>query len=182
VLYIAEKKLGEQALRTNTQRWTSPSVIPFVKILGNPLTRSSGLLSLDLWLSPGFEHIVPEPDYSAFSTNGFVYQLTTSTTLRDTGHARRRAHPHRGPAPAEGRPPQTRTHCLAAPKRMSRRDYVHISRNGLALRGRLVDPSRAPVWPSTRAVDLVPVENAFGNWDRAWVVHKVEEDGTGCDR
>jgi hypothetical protein len=38
----------------------------------------------------------------------------------------------------------------------------YISEERPALRERLADPSKAPIWPATRAVDLVPVEKAFG--------------------
>ncbi|KAJ7931418.1 hypothetical protein B0H13DRAFT_2308576 [Mycena leptocephala] len=63
VLYIAEKKFGEQAVLDFADKHPEMDITIFCPpwIFGP--------------FAPGFEHIVPEPDFAAFSTNGFVYQL-----------------------------------------------------------------------------------------------------------
>lgn len=62
-LYIAEKKFGEQAVLEFADQHPEMDIT----IVCPP------------WIfgpfAPGFEEIVPEPDFAAFSTNSFVYQL-----------------------------------------------------------------------------------------------------------
>ncbi|KAJ7792442.1 hypothetical protein B0H14DRAFT_3563433 [Mycena olivaceomarginata] len=151
-LYIAEKKFGEQAMDITI--FCPPWIFgPF---------------------APGFEHIVPTPDFAAFSTNGFVYQLLRAENtnyhyspgvldVRDVA----RAH-------IAGLQPLTSNHPkrvpLASPYDGDFRDAIlYISEARPELRARLADPSTVPVWPSYKlAVDLKPVEEAF--WHRARVV------------
>jgi nucleoside-diphosphate-sugar epimerase len=118
--------------------------------------------------APGFEHIVPTPDFAAFSTNGFVYQLLRAENtnyhyspgvldVRDVA----RAH-------IAGLHPLTPNHPkrvpIVSPYDADFRDAIrYISEARPELRGRLADPSTVPVWPSYKlAVDLKPAEEAFG--------------------
>ncbi|KAJ7643805.1 hypothetical protein FB45DRAFT_1020624 [Roridomyces roridus] len=116
----------------------------------------------------GFEHIVPEPDFPSFSTNGFVYQLLRSDNknyqyspgildVRDVArvhiaglHPLTKDHPKRVP--------------VASPFQADPRDAIkYIADERPELRVRLADPSTVPVWPTYKLdVDLRPVEKAFG--------------------
>ncbi|KAJ7490466.1 hypothetical protein FB451DRAFT_1552180 [Mycena latifolia] len=90
--------------------------------------------------APGFEEIVLEPDFTAFSTNDFVYQL-----LR-----------------ADIRVP------IVSPYPANFRDAIkYISDVHPELRERLADPSKVPVWPSYKFdVDLAPKETILDAVDR----------------
>ncbi|KAJ7250463.1 hypothetical protein B0H12DRAFT_1052333 [Mycena haematopus] len=155
VLYIAEKKFGEQAVLDFADKHPEMDITIFCPpwIFGP--------------LSPGFEHIVPEPDFAAFSTNGFVYQLLRADNVnynyspgmldvRDVARVHIAGltplvadHPKRVP--------------VVAPHTNDWREAIaFIAEARPELRARLADPSKAPVWSATRAVDLEQVEKAFG--------------------
>ncbi|KAJ7792439.1 hypothetical protein B0H14DRAFT_3889917 [Mycena olivaceomarginata] len=87
--------------------------------------------------APGFEHIVPTPDFAAFSTNIFVYHLLRA----DNHHACRSFRPYDADF----------------------RDAIrYISEAHPELRERLADPSTVPAWPRYKLpVDLKPVEEAY---------------------
>ncbi|KAJ7363923.1 hypothetical protein DFH08DRAFT_730192 [Mycena albidolilacea] len=155
VLYIAEKKFGEQAVLAFAEEHPEIDITVFCPpwIFGP--------------FSPGFEHIVPEPDFAAFSTNGFVYQLLRADNVnynyspgmldvRDVA----RVH-------IAGLNPLTADHPRRVPVISQypndwREAIRFISEARPELRARLADPSKAPVWTTPRAVDLAPVEKAFG--------------------
>lgn len=156
MLYITEKKLGEQAVLDFAEKHPDIDITIFCPpwIFGP--------------FAPGFEHIVPEVDFAAFSTNGFVYQLLRSDNknyhyspgvvdVRDVArthiaglHPKTRDHPKRVP--------------LVSPYNSDFVDaikYIHDERP--ALRSRLADPSTVPRWESYRLdIDLTPLEKAWG--------------------
>ncbi|KAF8205561.1 hypothetical protein K438DRAFT_1931904 [Mycena galopus ATCC 62051] len=156
VLYTAEKKFGEQAVLDFADKHPEMDITIFCPpwIFG-PFAR-------------GFEHIVPKPDFAAFSTNGFVYQLLRAENtnyhytpgvldVRDVArihiaglHPLTPHHPKRVP--------------LVSPYDADFRDAIkYISEARPELRARLADPSTVPVWPRyTLDVDLKPVKEAFG--------------------
>ncbi|KAF7374999.1 Epimerase domain-containing protein [Mycena sanguinolenta] len=155
VLYTAEKKFGEQAVLEFADKHPEMDITIFCPpwIFG-PFT-------------PGFEHIIPEPDFAAFSTNGFVYQLLRPDNanynyspgmidVRDAARAHIAGltpllpnHPKRVP--------------VVAPGTTEWRDAIaFIAEARPELRARLADPERAPVWGRNRVVDLGVVERAFG--------------------
>ncbi|KAF7330424.1 Epimerase domain-containing protein [Mycena venus] len=148
VLYIAEKKFGEQAVLEFAEKHPEMDITIFCPpwIFGP--------------FAPGFEHIIPEPDFSAFSTNGFVYQLLRADNVnynyspgmldvRDVA----RVH-------IAGLNPLTPDHPRRVPVVSQ---YPNDWRDAIKLRGRLADPSKAPVWESYRIdAELKPVEEAFG--------------------
>ncbi|KAJ7078687.1 hypothetical protein C8R44DRAFT_895906 [Mycena epipterygia] len=118
--------------------------------------------------APGFEHIVPEPDFAAFSTNGFVYQLLRPDNVNY----------HYSPGVLDvrdvarihiaGLNPLTPDHPkrvpIVSPYPADFRDAIqYISDARPELRSRLADPSKVPVWPAYKLdVDLAPVEKSFG--------------------
>ncbi|KAJ7154748.1 hypothetical protein C8R46DRAFT_443045 [Mycena filopes] len=156
VLYTAEKKFAEQAIVEFADKHPEMGIT----ILCPP------------WIfgpfAPGFEHIVPEPDFAAFSTDGFIYQLLRRDNVnyhyspgvldvRDAARIHIAAlnpltpdHPRRTP--------------IASPYPADPRDAIsYISDARPELRQRLADPSTVPVWPSYKVdIDLAPVEKAFG--------------------
>ncbi|KAJ6466593.1 hypothetical protein C8R47DRAFT_1056483 [Mycena vitilis] len=156
VLYIAEKKFGEQAVLDYADKHPEMDITIFCPpwIFGP--------------FAPGFEEIVPEPDFAAFSTNGFVYQLLRSDNVnyhyspgvldvRDVArihiaglNPRTPDHPKRVP--------------IVSPHDADFRDAIkYISDARPDLRDRLADPSKIPVWPSYKLdVDLTSVDKAFG--------------------
>ncbi|KAJ7274200.1 hypothetical protein C8J57DRAFT_1178328 [Mycena rebaudengoi] len=156
VVYITEKKLGEQAVLEFAKNHPDMDVTIFCPpwIFGP--------------LAPGFEHILPEPDYVSFSTNGFIYQLLRADNVnyhyspgvldvRDVARVHIAAlnpvtadHPRRVP--------------IVSPYPADFRDAIkYISEERPELRGRLADPSKVPIWPSYKLdVDLTPVDKAFG--------------------
>ncbi|KAJ7486194.1 hypothetical protein B0H11DRAFT_2017325 [Mycena galericulata] len=156
VLYIAEKKFGEQAVLDFADKHPEMDITIFCPpwIFGP--------------LAPGFEHIVPEPDFAAFSTDGFVYQLLRSDNanyhyspgvldIRDVARIHIAGlnpltphHPKRVPT--------------ASPYQSNFRDAIkYISEERPELRGRLADPSKVPVWPTYKIdLDLTPLEKSFG--------------------
>ncbi|KAJ7819905.1 hypothetical protein B0H14DRAFT_2519894 [Mycena olivaceomarginata] len=155
-LYIAEKKFGEQAVLNFADKHPKMDITIFCP----PWIFSP--------FAPGFEHIVPTPDFAAFSTNGFVYQLLRAENtnyhyspsvlnVRDVA----RAH-------IAGLHPLTRDHLkcmpIVSPYDADFRDAIrYISEARPELCSRLTDLGTVPVWPSYKlAVDLKPVEEAFG--------------------
>ncbi|KAJ6476236.1 hypothetical protein C8R45DRAFT_1009301 [Mycena sanguinolenta] len=155
VLYTAEKKFGEQAVLEFAGKHPEMDITIFCPpwIFGP--------------FAPGFEHIIPEPDFAAFSTNGFVYQLLRpdnanynySPGMIDVRDA---ARVHiAGLAPLSADHPKRVP--VVAPGTTEWRDAIaFIAQERPALRTRLADPERAPVWGANRAVDLEVVETAFG--------------------
>ncbi|KAJ7637669.1 hypothetical protein DFH06DRAFT_649379 [Mycena polygramma] len=155
-LYIAEKKFGEQAVLDFAKQHPEMDITIFCPpwIFGP--------------FAPGFEQIVSEPDFAAFSTNGFVYQLLRADNVnynyspgmldvRDVARIHIAGlnpltpdHPNRVP--------------IVSPHPSDWRDAIqYISDARPELRSRLADPSKAPIWPSyKRDVDLTPVETGFG--------------------
>jgi hypothetical protein len=111
---------------------------------------------------------VPEPDFAAFSTDGFVYQLLRADNVNY----------HYSPGVLDvrdvarihiaGLNPLTPDHPkrvpIVSPYPADFRDAIkYIYDERPELRGRLADPSTVPVWPSYKLdVDLAPVETAFG--------------------
>ncbi|KAJ7750659.1 hypothetical protein DFH07DRAFT_544476 [Mycena maculata] len=156
VLYIAEKKFGEQAVLDFADKHPEMDITIFCPpwIFGP--------------FAPGFEHIVPEPDFAAFSTDGFVYQLLRSDNVNY----------HYSPGVLDvrdvarihiaGLNPLTPDHPkrvpIVSPHDADFRDAIkYISEERPELRGRLADPSKVPVWPTYKIdLDLTPVEKAFG--------------------
>ncbi|KAJ7022728.1 hypothetical protein C8F04DRAFT_1213486 [Mycena alexandri] len=156
VLYIAEKKFGEQAVLEFANQHPEMDVTIFCPpwIFGP--------------LAPGFEDIVPEPDFAAFSTDGFVYQLLRPDNVNY----------HYSPGVLDvrdvarihiaGLNPLTPDHPkrvpLVSPYSSDFRDAIkYIFDARPELRERLADPSTVPVWPSyTLDIDLAPLEKAFG--------------------
>jgi hypothetical protein len=119
-------------------------------------------------LAPGFEHIVPEPDFAALSTDGFIYQLLRADNVNyayspGVLDVRDVARIH-----IAGLNPLTRDHPkrvpIVSPYSADFRDAIqYISDERPELRDRLADPSKAPVFPSYKLdVDLKPVEKAYG--------------------
>ncbi|KAJ7143525.1 hypothetical protein C8R43DRAFT_953966 [Mycena crocata] len=156
VLYIAEKKFGEQAVLDFADKHPEMDITIFCPpwIFGP--------------LAPGFEHIVPEPDFAAFSTDGFVYQLLRADNTNyhyspGTLDVRDVARIH-----IAGLNPVTPDHPkrvpIVSPYSANFRDAIkYISDERPELRGRLADPSKVPVWPRYQIdLDLKPVEKAFG--------------------
>jgi len=155
-LYIAEKKFGEQAVLDFADKHPEMDITIFCPpwIFGP--------------FAPGFEHIVPEPDFAAFSTDGFVYQLLRADNVNY----------HYSPGVLDvrdvarihiaGLNPLTPDHPkrvpIVSPYPADFRDAIkYISDERPELRARLADPSKVPVWPAYKLdVDLVPVEKAFG--------------------
>ncbi|KAJ7701487.1 hypothetical protein B0H17DRAFT_1195272 [Mycena rosella] len=157
VVYTAEKKFGEQAMVefANTHPEMEITIFCPPWIFGP--------------LAPGFEHIVPEPDFAALSTNGYIYQLLRSNNvnyhplphgvldIRDVA----RIH-------IAGLNPLIRDHpkriALGSPYPANFQDAIkYISDSRPELRERLADPSTAPVWPSHKLdIDFAPLEKAFG--------------------
>ncbi|KAJ6584058.1 hypothetical protein DFH09DRAFT_1144184 [Mycena vulgaris] len=156
VVYIAEKKFGEQAVLEFADTHPEMDITIFCPpwIFGP--------------LAPGFEHIIPEPDFAALSTDLFVYQLLRADNVNY----------HYSPGVLDvrdvarihiaGLNPLTRDHPkrvpIVSPYPADFRDAIkYISDARPELRERLADPSKVPVWPSYKLdVDLVPVEKAFG--------------------
>ncbi|KAJ6531133.1 NAD(P)-binding protein [Mycena capillaripes] len=156
VLYIAEKKFAEQAVLDFADKHPEMDITIFCPpwIFGP--------------FAPGFEHIVPEPDFASFSTNGFVYQLLRADNknyyympgledVRDIArthiaglHPRTRDHPKRVP--------------LVSPYQSDFRDAInYIAEARPELRERLADPNTVPRWPKYQLdVDLKPVEKSWG--------------------
>ncbi|KAK7033053.1 epimerase domain-containing protein [Favolaschia claudopus] len=155
ILYTAEKKFGEQAVLDFADSHPEMDITIFCPpwIFGP--------------FAPGFEHIVPEPNFAAFSTNGFVYQLLRADNVnynyspgmldvRDVA----RLH-------IAGLNPLTPDHPRRVPvvsqyKNDWREAIAFIAKERPELRERLADPSKAPVWSHSRSPDLVAVEKAFG--------------------
>ncbi|KAJ6558121.1 NAD(P)-binding protein [Mycena capillaripes] len=156
VLYVAEKKFGEQAVLDFADKHPEMDITVFCPpwIFGP--------------FAPGFEHIIPEPDFAAFSTNGFVYQLLRADNVNY----------HSSPGVLDvrdvarihiaGLNPLTPDHPkrvpIVSPHPADFRDAIkYISDAHPELRSRLADPSKVPVWPSYKLdVDLSPVGKAFG--------------------
>ncbi|KAJ7750662.1 hypothetical protein DFH07DRAFT_922512 [Mycena maculata] len=156
VLYIAEKKFGEQAVLDFADKHPEMDITIFCPpwIFG-PLT-------------PGFEHIVPEPDFATFSTNGFVYQLLRADNVNyhympGVLDVRDVARIH-----IAGLNPLTPNHPkrvpIVSPHDADFRDAIkYIAEERPELRGRLADPSKVPLWSTYKInLDLTPVEKAFG--------------------
>ncbi|KAJ7701486.1 hypothetical protein B0H17DRAFT_1244242 [Mycena rosella] len=157
IAYIAQKKLGEQAILEFADAHPEMDItILCPSWIFGPLT-------------PGFEHIVPEPDFTTLPSNGYIYQLLRSDNvnyhcqpsgvmdIRDVA----RIH-------IAGLNPLTRDHArrvpLSSPYPGAFRDAInYISEARPELRARLADPSTVPFWPAYKLnVDLAPVEKAFG--------------------
>ncbi|KAJ7643868.1 hypothetical protein FB45DRAFT_823642 [Roridomyces roridus] len=155
-LYIGEKKFAEQAVLEFADKHPEMDITIFCPpwIFG-PFAR-------------GFEDIIPEPDFTTFSTNLFVYQLLRSDNknyhysagtldVRDVA----RAH-------IAGLNPVTPDHPkrvpIVSPFQTDFRDAInYIAAERPALRSRLADPETVPRWSSYKLdVDLKSVDTAFG--------------------
>ncbi|KAJ7679751.1 hypothetical protein B0H17DRAFT_1206398 [Mycena rosella] len=156
VVYIAEKKFAEQAVLEFAEKHPEMDITVFCPpwIFGP--------------LALGFERMIPEPDFAAFSTSAFVYQLLRADNVNyhytpGVLDVRDVARIH-----IAGLNPLTRDHPkrvpLSSPYPADFRDaikYIHDERP--ELRDRLADPSKVPRWPSYKVdVDMQPVEKAFG--------------------
>ncbi|SJL06545.1 uncharacterized protein ARMOST_09886 [Armillaria ostoyae] len=121
-------------------------------------------------LAPGFERMLLEPEYKAFSTNGFIYALLRSDNVhfavfpgvidvRDVARAHLLAL-ESPPTSAVGR----KRSPLVSPYQSSYKDAIEIiAKERPELKDRLVHPSKAPEWPSyTLEVDRELVENQIG--------------------
>ncbi|KAJ7643826.1 hypothetical protein FB45DRAFT_896159 [Roridomyces roridus] len=162
-VYIAEKKFSDQAVLEFADQHPEMDVTIFCPpwIFGPS--------------APGFEHIVPEPDFVSFSTNGFVYQLLRPENtnyiyfpglidVRDVARIHVAAlnpltddHPKRVP--------------MASPYQSDFRDAIQYIFDELPeLRARLADPNTVPRWPTYQVdLDPSPVEKAFGiNSYKTW--------------
>ncbi|KAJ7940759.1 hypothetical protein B0H13DRAFT_1849928 [Mycena leptocephala] len=154
----SEKKFGEQAVLDFAEKHPEIDITIFCPpwIFGP--------------FAPGFEHIVPEPDFAAFSTNGLVYQLLRADNVNCNYSpgmldVRDVAHPHRRLEPTDAGPPQACAHRLAIPVRLARRYQVHFRRAP-----RAAQPPRRPEQGPRLAVVQArrrPDAGADGLWDRA---------------
>jgi nucleoside-diphosphate-sugar epimerase len=171
--YIAEKKFGEQAVLDFAEKHPEMdiTICEHSSHLARPPPANSCVVCPP-WIfgpfAPGFEHIVPTPDFAAFSTNIFVYHLLRADNtsyryspgvldVRDVA----RAH-------ISGLHPLTPNHPkrvpIVSPYDADFRDAIrYISEAHPELRERLADPSTVPAWPRYKLpVDLKPVEEAYG--------------------
>ncbi|KAK0218714.1 hypothetical protein IW262DRAFT_1297862 [Armillaria fumosa] len=121
-------------------------------------------------LAPGFEHMLLEPEYKAFSTNGFIYALLRpdnvhfavfpgAIDVRDVARAHLLAL-ESPPTSVVGR----KRSPLVSPYKSSYKDAIDIiAKERPELKDRLVHPSKAPEWPSyTIEVDRELVEKQIG--------------------
>ncbi|PBK98487.1 NAD(P)-binding protein [Armillaria gallica] len=121
-------------------------------------------------LAPGFEHMLPEPEYKAFSTNGFIYALLLPNNVhfavfpgvidvRDIARAHLLAL-ESPPTSAVGR----KRSPLVSPYQSSYKEAIEIiAKERPELKDRLVHPLKAPEWPSyTFEVDREVVEKQIG--------------------
>ncbi|KAK0234592.1 hypothetical protein EDD85DRAFT_955422 [Armillaria nabsnona] len=121
-------------------------------------------------LAPGFEHMLLEPEYKAFSTNGFIYALLRPDNVhfavfpgvidvRDVARAHLLAL-ESPPTSAVG----TKRSPLVSPYQSSYKHAIEIiAKERLESKDRLVRPSKAPEWPSYMfQVDRELVEKQIG--------------------
>ncbi|KAJ7750661.1 hypothetical protein DFH07DRAFT_544559 [Mycena maculata] len=160
LLYVAEKKFGELAVLDFADKHPEMDITIFCPpFIFGPF-------------APGFEHIIPEPDFAAFSTDIYVYQLLRADNVEYNVNF------HYTPGVLDvrdvarihiaGLNPLTLDHPkrvpIASPYPADFRDAIkYISEERPGLRGRLADPGTVPVWPTYKIdLDRVPVEKAFG--------------------
>ncbi|KAF7375001.1 Epimerase domain-containing protein [Mycena sanguinolenta] len=156
VLYTAEKKFGEQAVLEFADKHPEMDItICIYHTYSFPKNPNC------------YTHIIPEPDFAAFSTNGFIYQFLRpdnanynySPGMIDVRDAAR--------VHIAGLTPLLPNHpkCvpLVAPETTEWRAAIAcIAEARRELHARLADPERAPVWGRNIEVDLGVVERAFG--------------------
>lgn len=119
--------------------------------------------------APGFEHLIPKPDYKAFSTDGYIYALLRPdnehfpssegyTDVRDLARAHIAAlNPI---STVAGR----KRIAVVSPYPSDYRDALkYLADERPELLDRLANPSKAPLWPSFKLdVDRTPVEDVLG--------------------
>ncbi|THU79708.1 NAD(P)-binding protein [Dendrothele bispora CBS 962.96] len=119
--------------------------------------------------APGFEHIVPKPDYNALSSNGFLYALLRPDNIHFTPSAGvvdvrdvAREHIASLDAPLASVAGRKRF-AIRLPAKGSYRDAIHIiAEERPELKSRLVDPNAAPDYPRVNDIDRSAMEKLNG--------------------
>ncbi|KAK0203425.1 hypothetical protein DFS33DRAFT_798977 [Desarmillaria ectypa] len=117
--------------------------------------------------APGFEHLIAEPDVKSLSTNRYLYALLnpdntnfpSAVDVRDVARAHVLALQSRLTTEA-GR----RRFAVVSPYESSFQEAIAvIARDRPELEGRLMDATRAPIYPSyTLSVNWDPIEDILG--------------------
>lgn len=119
--------------------------------------------------APGFENIIPKPDYKAFSTDGYIYALLRAENehypssegfvdVRDLARA------HIAALNPISSVAGHKRLAIVSPYPSDYRDAIkYLADERPELRDRLADPSKAPIFASFKLdVDLTPIENVLG--------------------
>ncbi|KAK0470373.1 uncharacterized protein EV420DRAFT_1634795 [Desarmillaria tabescens] len=158
LVYVAEKKYSDLAVVEFSH--IHPEID--VTLVGPPFNYGP--------FAPGFEHLLPEPDLSALSTNSTIYSfLRPDTTafpmapgaidVRDTA----RAHVLALESPPSSKIGRKRV-AIVCPHECSYKAAIEtIAREHPELKERLADARRAPEWPSnTLPLDWKRIDEVIG--------------------
>ncbi|KAK0449835.1 uncharacterized protein EV420DRAFT_766693 [Desarmillaria tabescens] len=157
-IYIAQKKYADLAVVEFAEK--HPEID--VTLVGPPFNYGP--------FAAGFEHLVPEPDLSAFSTNASIYAFLQpgntefpgapgAIDVRDSARAHVLALKSR-PSAEVGR----KRFAIVSPFQSSYKDALEIiAKERPELKDRLTDAAQAPEWPSyALPTDWRSIENVLG--------------------
>ncbi|KAK0220342.1 hypothetical protein IW262DRAFT_1016696 [Armillaria fumosa] len=155
--YLLAKKLADQVFMKFSESHPELNI----SILGPGLTFGP--------FAPGFEQLLPELNYKSLSSNAYLYALLRpdnvhfpvylqngAIDVRDVAHAHLLA--------LESLPAPRKRFAIVSPHQSSYKTALGImAQERPALKYRLADPAKAPVWPSyTLNVDRGKIEKAIG--------------------
>lgn len=156
-VYLLAKKLTDQVFMEFSESHPELNI----SILGPGLTFGP--------FAPGFEQLLPEPNYTAFSSNAYFYALLRPDNVHFPVHLQNGAIDVRDVARAhllalESPPAPRKRFAIVSPHQSSYKTALEtIAKERPALKHRLADPSKAPVWPSyTLNVNREKVEQVIG--------------------
>ncbi|KAK0192862.1 hypothetical protein F5146DRAFT_1136681 [Armillaria mellea] len=119
--------------------------------------------------APGFEQLLPEPNYKSLSSNAYLYALLRRDNVHFPVYVQNGAIDVRDVARAhmlalESLPAPRKRFAIVSPHQSSYKTALEIiAQERPALKHRLADPAKAPVWTSyTLNVDRGKIEKAIG--------------------
>ncbi|KAK0237852.1 hypothetical protein EDD85DRAFT_769174, partial [Armillaria nabsnona] len=155
--YLLAKKLADQVFIKFSESHPELNI----SILGPGLTFGP--------FPPGFEQLLPEPNYKSLSSNAYLYALLRPDNVHFPVYLQNGAIDVRDVARAhllalESLPAPQKRFAIVSPHQSSYKTALQIiAQERPALKYRLADPAKAPVWPSyTLNVDRGKIEKAIG--------------------
>ncbi|KAK0203530.1 hypothetical protein DFS33DRAFT_1383776 [Desarmillaria ectypa] len=157
LIYLLAKKLADQVIMKFGQSHPELNI----SILGPGLTFGP--------FPPGFKQLLPELNYKSLSSNAYLYALLRPDNIHFPVYLQNGAIDVRDVARAhllalESSPAHRKRFAIVSPHQSSYKTALEIlAQERPALKYRLADPAKAPIWPSyTLTVDRGKIERAIG--------------------